>query len=155
MWMLMPKFLLYSSLCCAHVVCTHVLYNCTYWLWLYSCLVDWSEHRIHPGDTTQTWHTHDTDKVKCWARVPWLKTQVHCSHAHDKHHQVGSASSPTPKYGFFRRNGRNSSYIYCGSQDLFGLMWGWCLFPPWDYLVPNLSSSSLFPFLLSLSLLLL
>ena len=43
---------------CAHVVCTHVLYNTTYWLWLYSCLVDRSEHRIHLGDTTHTWHTH-------------------------------------------------------------------------------------------------
>ena len=129
-------------------VCTCVLYTLIVTVQL-SFLSDRSEHRIHPGVTT---HTH---RVKCWARVPWLKTQVHCSHAHDKHHQVGSASSPTSKYGFFRRNGRNSSYIYCGSQDLFGLMWGWCLFPPWDYLVPNLSSSSLFPFLLSLSLLLL
>ena len=39
-------------------VCTLVLYTCTHWLWLYSCLVDRSEHRIHLGDTTHTWHTH-------------------------------------------------------------------------------------------------
>ena len=69
MSMLMPKFLLYSWLCYAHVVCTHVLCNCTHWLWLYNCLVDRSEYCIHPGDTT-----HHTDRVKCWARVPRLKS---------------------------------------------------------------------------------
>ena len=37
---------------CVHMYCTH----CT----LYSCLVDGSEHRIHPGDTTHTHMTQDT-----------------------------------------------------------------------------------------------
>ena len=37
-------------------------------LWLYSCLVDQSEHCIHPGDITlHTGDTTHTDKVKCWA----------------------------------------------------------------------------------------
>ena len=42
-------------------VCRLVLYACTHWLWLYSCLVDPSEHRIHPGVTTHT-HTHTWHK---------------------------------------------------------------------------------------------
>ena len=58
---------------CAHDVCTHVLYNCTHWLWLFRCLVDHSEQRIHPGDTTQDKHTTHPDRVKFWARVPRLK----------------------------------------------------------------------------------
>ena len=56
---------------CVHMYCTH----CT----LYSCLLDRSEHCIHPGDTTHDTHkthTHKThtDTVKCWARVQNIKS---------------------------------------------------------------------------------
>ena len=51
---------------CVHMYCTH-------WLWLYSCLINQSEHRIHPEDTTYTHTTQHTYRVKCWAQVPRLK----------------------------------------------------------------------------------
>ena len=41
---------------CVHMYCTHSL-------WLYSCLVDRLEHRIHPGDTTHT-HTRYTGHTR-------------------------------------------------------------------------------------------
>ena len=50
-------------------VCTHVLYKLIVTVQL-SFPSDQSEHRIHPGDTTHTPHTH---RVKCRARVPRLK----------------------------------------------------------------------------------
>ena len=39
---------------CAHIVCTHVLYNCTLWLWLYS----WSIRASHPSRGHNTHMTH-------------------------------------------------------------------------------------------------
>ena len=48
---------------CVHMYCAH----CTY-----RCLVDRSQHLIHPGDTTHDTHKTHTDKVKCWAWVPRL-----------------------------------------------------------------------------------
>ena len=53
-------------------MCTHVLYTLIVTVQL-SFLSDWSEHRIHPVDTTHT------DKVKCWARVPRLKIIFYCT----------------------------------------------------------------------------
>ena len=66
----MPKFLVYSCLCCAHLYCTH-------WFWLYNCLsslTTWSIASIQGTPHTHTRHTtHHTHRVKCWARVPRQK----------------------------------------------------------------------------------
>ena len=63
MLMLMPIFLLYSRLCCAHGWCTNELYTLTVTVQQLTCDQP-SEHRIHPGDTTHTTHHTHTHKVK-------------------------------------------------------------------------------------------
>ena len=66
----MPKFLLYSCLCCAHgcvYTCTvHTDFHCTVIFPL------WPIGASHPSRGHHT-HTHHTHRVKCWARVPRLK----------------------------------------------------------------------------------
>ena len=55
---------------CAHVVCTHVLYNCTHWLWLYSILltnqsiasIQGTPHTHHMSHMTHTWLSLDSAK---------------------------------------------------------------------------------------------
>ena len=57
---------------CLCYVCTLILYSgLLYCTVVQKFLSDRSEHRIHPGDTTQT--PPPPHKVKCWARVPRLK----------------------------------------------------------------------------------
>ena len=73
---ILALFITMLCLCCAHVVCTVQLYTLTVTV-LYSCLVDYSEHRIHPGDTTHHTHTRQSQMLSSGSHLKIQRSNNH------------------------------------------------------------------------------